>query len=321
MISTHHPAGTTTQAAATTSKYFLNPTTKAPSPPESTLYAQQTSMPPTPPSTNTSPSDHHSHLNVRPVRQPRQPMYVPAALRPTEPPSTRPANIPNRPRAPDTPPTSKDNSFDSGKSAGQKDLDTLESSQESAATASTTLTHPSSASPPPTAKSTTTNNNPSDLHRLRQTLSRRASSSLSLPTPYPPVHADPTTAHWKPDSASPACSICRETFTFFFRRHHCRSCGDVVCEKDSRGKVPLDENARFNARGGWWRACGRCVGEWGVVEKLRKEREEGVNEEEEVEGMVVGGLEIPARPSLGGEGGGMAQSMARSQGAMEWSTF
>ena len=120
MISTNF-----TQQPATTSKYFLNPQAKAPSPPEATLYTN--AMAQTPPSNNTSPSDHHSHLNIRQVRQPRQPLYVPAALRPTDPPS-RPTNIPSRPRAPDTPPASKDNSFDSGKS-GQ--FAQMEMSQES----------------------------------------------------------------------------------------------------------------------------------------------------------------------------------------------
>lgn len=34
---------------------------------------------------------------------------------------------------------------------------------------------------------------------------------------------------WQPDEAVKACPICGASFTFFYRRHHCRKCGRVVC--------------------------------------------------------------------------------------------
>ena len=34
---------------------------------------------------------------------------------------------------------------------------------------------------------------------------------------------------WFPDSGSTACTICSKKFTIFFRRHHCRNCGALVC--------------------------------------------------------------------------------------------
>jgi hypothetical protein len=34
---------------------------------------------------------------------------------------------------------------------------------------------------------------------------------------------------WVPDEAVVECPLCKEPFTFFFRRHHCRACGKVVC--------------------------------------------------------------------------------------------
>lgn len=268
-----------------TSKYFLHPQSKAPSPPEATLYAN--TMPATPPSNNTSPSDHQSHLNIRGLKQPRQPMYVPAALRPTEP--TRPTKIPNRPRAPDTPPASNENSFDSGKS---QVLAAVETSQESVLSRS-----------------------PETFDELRRGLSRAGSDCLEFNS-FPQVSGPPTTAHWKPDELASDCAICRMPFSFFFRRHHCRSCGDVVCDGDSRKKIPLDENARYNANGPLFRACKKCADEWTVVQQLRSSRPMSP---EQSQTALAGGLTIPQRPSLADPT--MAHSMARSQGAMEWSTF
>ena len=34
---------------------------------------------------------------------------------------------------------------------------------------------------------------------------------------------------WVPDTAHSSCMLCRRTFTWRLRRHHCRSCGKLVC--------------------------------------------------------------------------------------------
>jgi hypothetical protein len=36
---------------------------------------------------------------------------------------------------------------------------------------------------------------------------------------------------WRPDESTTSCQICKTPFTTFFRRHHCRACGRVVCSK------------------------------------------------------------------------------------------
>ena len=47
---------------------------------------------------------------------------------------------------------------------------------------------------------------------------------------------------WIPDDAVDRCLICRDGFTFLNRRHHCRSCGRVVCASCSSCKLFLGES-------------------------------------------------------------------------------
>jgi hypothetical protein len=38
---------------------------------------------------------------------------------------------------------------------------------------------------------------------------------------------------WVPDCFADSCMLCEEEFSFFFRRHHCRACGIVICSNCS----------------------------------------------------------------------------------------
>ena len=131
-----------------------------PSPPQS--YYPGHASPQTPPSSNQSPTSYHAHLHVRQLRPQKQPLYTPACLRPTE--SSRPQNIPG-PRMPDTPPSSKQSSLESGNIG----LGSPEASKKSAQDA--------------------------DLDMLRLGLSRAASESID--EEYCEVTGPPTVAHWK----------------------------------------------------------------------------------------------------------------------------
>ena len=46
---------------------------------------------------------------------------------------------------------------------------------------------------------------------------------------------------WVPDSFQRECTACLANFTFFKRRHHCRSCGLLFCSACSRRRVQLPE--------------------------------------------------------------------------------
>lgn len=287
-----NPGAVNTSAVNTSAYYLPTTATTEPSPP-GTYYNKPGMYPDstTPPSTNISPTNFHSSaLNVRQLRQPRQPMYIPAALRPTDhPKSTPPTDIPQRrPRAPDTPPGSKNNSFDSAVS-----------SATAAAPSMTDIT----ASPTSCADALD--------------VSRSSSFAPASPDELGPVTGAPTTAHWKPDSACPSCSVCRASFTWFFRRHHCRRCGDVVCDNHIQKRVPLDQNARLHPRGEMSKACDVCWREWQRVKKEARERDGSLASSRS--GSVGTALEIPHRFDVPADEARVG-SMARSEG-MVWSTF
>jgi len=44
---------------------------------------------------------------------------------------------------------------------------------------------------------------------------------------------------WQSDHTSNECSLCDKPFSFFNRRHHCRSCGALVCDACSTGRLIL----------------------------------------------------------------------------------
>lgn len=44
---------------------------------------------------------------------------------------------------------------------------------------------------------------------------------------------------WQPDSEVSECPICSRQFTFWFRKHHCRKCGRVVCATCSPHRITI----------------------------------------------------------------------------------
>ncbi|GAB2292209.1 Protein free1 [Dionaea muscipula] len=61
--------------------------------------------------------------------------------------------------------------------------------------------------------------------------------------------------HWVPDEAVSKCTACGTDFSAFVRKHHCRYCGDIFCDKCTQGRVSLaaEENAPPV------RVCDRCM--------------------------------------------------------------
>ncbi|SAM02946.1 hypothetical protein [Absidia glauca] len=56
------------------------------------------------------------------------------------------------------------------------------------------------------------------------------------------------------DPHSPQCSV---RFNLIQRKHHCRRCGKIICQKHSGNRLPLF-NMEQPDQGGWYRACDSC---------------------------------------------------------------
>ncbi|XP_058090788.1 protein FREE1-like isoform X2 [Magnolia sinica] len=73
--------------------------------------------------------------------------------------------------------------------------------------------------------------------------------------------------HWVPDEAVSKCTACGTDFGAFVRKHHCRNCGDIFCDKCTHGRIALtaDEQAQSV------RVCDRCLAE--VSQRLSNAKE------------------------------------------------
>lgn len=110
-------------------------------------------------------------------------------------------------------------------------------------------------------------------------------------------------AVWQEDSGVKACPLCETKFTFFNRRHHCRKCGKIFCNKccgkfctfipGSSVVEPEEEGGRTIVRNEYqyykFRTCDKCYDEikmlkeaLGIVDDSEEDsRDEEESEEEE----------------------------------------
>ncbi|XP_072896254.1 zinc finger FYVE domain-containing protein 26 isoform X1 [Hemitrygon akajei] len=69
----------------------------------------------------------------------------------------------------------------------------------------------------------------------QETIQRSISVCEFVPPDSPPTKKD-----WVPDSKAMYCLVCcKERFTMFNRRHHCRRCGRVVCQSCSTNRMEI----------------------------------------------------------------------------------
>lgn len=53
------------------------------------------------------------------------------------------------------------------------------------------------------------------------------------------------TINWKADDSVLKCPVCNKEFGIFFRRHHCRKCGNIFCDSCSKYRIALDSWGNF----------------------------------------------------------------------------
>lgn len=71
---------------------------------------------------------------------------------------------------------------------------------------------------------------------------------------------------WIPDKATDRCQFhslrnrrqCNTHFSFFQRKHHCRKCGHIVCQKHSANRLPLFSCKKNDFIAQWSRVCDNC---------------------------------------------------------------
>ncbi|KAM7256347.1 hypothetical protein ACFE04_012088 [Oxalis oulophora] len=115
--------------------------------------------------------------------------------------------------------------------------------------------------------------------------------------------------HWVPDEAANKCTSCRTDFSAFVRRHHCRNCGDIFCDKCTQGRTPLtsEENAPQV------RVCDRCLAE--VTHRLSNAKEAankqsaGFHSHEDLAKKLQEELERNRKSSSGSKSDGSGKKM------------
>lgn len=260
------------------------PGTQTFAPPQySPLHASSANQSPT---AQSAPNFPNLPLATRALRSPKSPMFIPAALRPTERPTDR------TPRAsPLTPPRSVHGSTDSlvNHTAGRpvSRRSTTDSRKQ---------------------KSRAFTSMPEDEQNVTQEYNDLCS-----------VTGPPTRDHWKSDTNAPICDhpICHKSFGLFERRHHCRHCGNVFCNEHSARQIPLDQDANFNPKGATWRACEHCWDQFDLwkIERSSNRSDEGGRAETPHTPIKLIGRE---GKSPEGQKGAVASSVTRDY---NWSTF
>ncbi|XP_030498881.2 protein FREE1 [Cannabis sativa] len=114
--------------------------------------------------------------------------------------------------------------------------------------------------------------------------------------------------HWVPDEAVTKCTSCGTDFGAFVRKHHCRNCGDIFCDKCTQGRTALtaDENAQPV------RVCDRCMAE--VTQRLNNAKDvaskpAGLHSHEDLAKKLQEEMEKNRKSSSGSKSDGSGRRM------------
>lgn len=127
---------------------------------------------------------------------------------------------------------------------------------------------------------------------------------------------EPTRFHWVPDSERSYCHKCNLKFTVLERKHHCRHCGEIFCQKDLPDMIYLNSEAKFCqlrqfGGGVLVKVCHECYLASGKymqnikLRKLKKMEEQQLQQQKQQQLQEMVGTEndyIPMRKKNGGRG-------------------
>ncbi|KAK6125913.1 hypothetical protein DH2020_040342 [Rehmannia glutinosa] len=102
--------------------------------------------------------------------------------------------------------------------------------------------------------------NPSDLVKGTEQSVEKKKVIIDWKNLIKPVNEEKD--HWVPDEAVTKCTACRADFSAFNRKHHCRNCGDIFCDKCTQGRIALTEEEHAQPV----RVCDQCMAE--VTQRL-----------------------------------------------------
>lgn len=81
---------------------------------------------------------------------------------------------------------------------------------------------------------------------------------------------------WVDDAVSEKCKRCADYFGYFLRKHHCRSCGETVCNRCSKNRMLVRSDCLkevpedFQDEEGKKRVCDFCVRNWKKQNKQKR---------------------------------------------------
>ncbi|KAL0332761.1 UNVERIFIED_CONTAM: protein FREE1 [Sesamum calycinum] len=102
--------------------------------------------------------------------------------------------------------------------------------------------------------------NPSDLVKGAEPSFEKKKGFIDWKNLIKPVNEEKD--HWVPDEAVTKCTACGTDFSAFNRKHHCRNCGDIFCDKCTQGRIALTAEEHAQPV----RVCDRCMAE--VTQRL-----------------------------------------------------
>ncbi|XP_011099882.1 protein FREE1-like [Sesamum indicum] len=102
--------------------------------------------------------------------------------------------------------------------------------------------------------------NPSDLVKGAEPSVEKKKGFIDWKNLIKPVNEEKD--HWVPDEAVTKCTACGTDFSAFNRKHHCRNCGDIFCDKCTQGRIALTAEEHAQPV----RVCDRCMAE--VTQRL-----------------------------------------------------